>query len=265
MGRLKINFTKNNKPIEFTKIHSLVNSLVYNSYLKDDKYYHNSKSDYSISSLYGGIMNKDGLLDFPNGSFIIVTSNNEDFISKIVTGSLNSPDFGYGMKFKSFDVITEKFYNGYNYFATLTPFIIKEKTSKDDTKFVVFDDTNETYNTSYLKRATDKTKSKLIILSPVEFSKHLTIRMKNKLIKINPELNLKDFKIEILPKPNDKIKRIMVHDVVNYANQCNVKITSNKTVADMIYNLGLGQSTGCGFGTIYKTENHKIYRNEKTT
>ena len=39
----------------------------------------------------------------------------------------------------------------------------------------------------------------------------------------------------------------------------NIKM-GKKELAELIYNIGLGQSTGSGFGTIYKTENHSLYR-----
>lgn len=34
---------------------------------------------------------------------------------------------------------------------------------------------------------------------------------------------------------------------VNYANQCQVSISCDKKIAELIYNIGLGQSTGSGF------------------
>ena len=52
----------------------------------------------------------------------------------------------------------------------------------------------------------------------------------------------------------------MVKNVINHANQCHISIHTNKKVAELLYNIGLGQSTGSGFGTIYKTENHKTYK-----
>ena len=48
--------------------------------------------------------------------------------------------------------------------------------------------------------------------------------------------------------------------MINIANQCQVSINCKKELAELIYNIGLGQSTGSGFGTVYKTENHKMYR-----
>ena len=52
----------------------------------------------------------------------------------------------------------------------------------------------------------------------------------------------------------------MVKNVVNYANSCHINVYTNRKVAELLYNIGLGQSTGSGFGTIYKTENRSFYR-----
>ena len=52
----------------------------------------------------------------------------------------------------------------------------------------------------------------------------------------------------------------MVKNVINKANQCQISIYTNKKIAELLYNIGIGQSTGSGFGVIYKTENHKLYR-----
>jgi CRISPR/Cas system endoribonuclease Cas6 (RAMP superfamily) len=60
--------------------------------------------------------------------------------------------------------------------------------------------------------------------------------------------------------PSHKVKRIMVKNVINYANQCHISIKCKKEVANLLFNIGVGQSTGSGFGTIYNTRNHKMYK-----
>ena len=61
-------------------------------------------------------------------------------------------------------------------------------------------------------------------------------------------------------KQKDKVKKVLVMNVINIANQCQISMNCKKELAELIYNIGLGQSTGSGFGTVYKTENHKMYR-----
>ena len=132
------------------------------------------------------------------------------------------------------EFIDETFYNGWNHFATLSPFIIKEYDNKKTYQFLTMD------------RGDFKVKVKEYLI--------------NKLTKINPKLDLKDFDVEVKDHPKHKIKKIMVKNVINVANQCQISIQCNKKVAELIYNIGVGQSTGSGFGTIYKTENHHLYK-----
>ena len=67
-------------------------------------------------------------------------------------------------------------------------------------------------------------------------------------------------KVSIPRHVHHKVKKVLVKNVINKANYCHVSIYTNKEVAKILYHIGLGQSTGSGFGTIYKTENHSIYQ-----
>lgn len=254
--RIIIKFTKNLEPVSYINQH-LVNSYIYGKCLKNDKY-HNEKSNYCISGLYGGEKNND-MLNFPNGAMIVVTSQDGEFINKIILGAMNNKEFAHGMNFHTIDYIDEKFDNICNHFATLSPFIFKEYTD-DGYKFVVFNDEK------FLNNANENTKNKLNILDINSFSAYITERIKNKLIKINSDLDLSNFKIVARHHDKHKIKKILIrhdnvkNDVSNYANQLQLDIYCDKNIAEIIYNLGIGQSTGCGFGTIIKTENRYKYK-----
>lgn len=242
----------------------LVNSYIYCKCLKNDRQTHDKKNDYCISSLYGGVLNaEDKTVDFPNGAFIAITSNNQNLLNSIIEGVLNNPDFYNGMKHNGFDFVSETFFNGWNHFATLSPFIIRKFLDKKSYSFYVIEDK------SFLQKANDKTLQKIIPLNDVDFSKMITEHTISKIKAVSPNADLKDFKIEVKSHNSHKIKVIKKqydHEtercVINYANQCQISVYCNKSVAEIIYTIGIGQSTGCGFGTIYKTENHKKYKFE---
>jgi CRISPR/Cas system endoribonuclease Cas6 (RAMP superfamily) len=42
---------------------------------------------------------------------------------------------------------------------------------------------------------------------------------------------------------------------------CHLDVICSKKVAEVIYNFGIGQLNGSGFGMVYCTQNHNIYRN----
>jgi CRISPR-associated endoribonuclease Cas6 len=216
----------------------IVNQHLMNGYihkcLGENNKYHNTKNDYSISSLYGGKQLADkSYLDFSNGGYFVVSTINSEFFGDLIIGITQNNVLFKGITVNGFDTIQEKFYDGLNHFATLSPFIIKKYIDKKQYTFAK--------------------------LSDDDFESVVENHLKNKLSKIlNAEVDLK----VSIPKHNShKVKKIMIKNCVNYANQCQVSISCDKKIAELIYNIGLGQSTGSGFGTIYKTENTKFYRN----
>lgn len=232
--RIKINFSKNTTPVSIAN-QSQVNGYIHKC-LGDNNEYHDSVNNYSISSLMGGRLNEDKkTLSFMNGAYIVVSSNDQNFLGRLVDGLMNNIDFICGMRFTHIQYVdTEYLCNGWNNFATLSPFIIKEY------------DNNGRY--------------RFLTLADVDFQGRVKLYLMNKIKKINPKLNLNNFDLIIPNHPSHKVKKILVKNVINYANQCHISIRCDKDVAELLYNIGIGQSTGSGFGTIYKTENHNYYR-----
>lgn len=230
--RIKINFTVNNKlPINNQHI---MNSYIHKCLGINNKY-HDTKNDYCISSICGGKLNiTTKELSFDKNAYITVSSINNDFISDLLMGIMINSEVIPGMNFLNAEPINEIFISGWNHFATLSPFIIKEYIDTHKYKFITLDDDN----------FKDKVKNHLI----------------NKLSKINDTLDLSGFDINITKNDKHKVKKILVKNVINKANQCQISIKCSKNIAELIYNIGIGQSTGSGFGTIYKTENHIKYR-----
>ena len=173
-------------------------------------------------------------VDFTNGSYFTVSSLDMEFINKLMIGVINNPDFIHGMTFNGVEHIEERFFDGWNYFKTLSPFLIKTYANKKTYSFLTLDDN--------------------------DFENKLEEYLKKKLFSINNKLDLSDFKVSIPRHVHHKVKKVLVKNVINKANYCHVSIYTNKEVAKILYHIGLGQSTGSGFGTIYKTENHSIYQ-----
>jgi len=230
--RLKIllSSTNNELPINHQ---DLVNSFIHRTLGKDNEY-HDIKSDYSVSSLQGGTWVRGTKnISFKNGGYITISSLDEKFINNILI-SLYATAFYDDIKVVGIEFVDEQFYNGWNHFVTLSPFLIKKYSSKKDYGFHTLDDEN----------FEEEVKSYLI----------------NKITKINPKLDLSDFDVKIPQHGNHKSTKVIVKNVVNIANSCHINIHTNRKVAELLYNIGIGQSTGSGFGTIYKTENKSIYR-----
>ena len=234
--RIRINFTKNTVGVPINNQH-LLNTYIHLKCLGYGNEYHNAHSNYSISGLCGGRMNPDKeTLNFENGAFIVATTEDTTFLGKFVSGVVSNPIFTHGMSFCGIEYITDSdLCNDYNYFQTLSPIIVKLSEVDRKTEFLTVDNPR--------------------------FNELLTNNVRNKLQKINPALDLSKFKIELVKDTKNvpKIKRVLVKNVLNVANHCTLKVYGGKQVANILYNLGIGKSTGSGFGTIYPTSSRNNY------
>jgi len=161
---------------------------------------------------------------------LIISSKNDDFLSTIIGGLNNNKKFEWGMEFSHIDFVPKENYIEYNYFHTISP--------------ILFKDENGLY----------------VTIENPEFNNVLTEKTKKKLLHYVSESELVDFKIEKTDSGFEKVRRLYIHGNLNHASLCNLKITCNKKVADLLFNLGLGKSTGSGFGCICKTENIRLYK-----
>lgn len=222
--RIKIKFSGVNGNVPFAT-QANVNSYIH-ACLGRNNDYHDAKSPYSISSLLGGKMNEAATgLSFDNDAFIVVSSLDTTFMSKLLVGVISHREFAYGMKLADVEHVNEELFDGWNHFTMLTPFMIKKvKSPKGRADYWTLDDEG--------------------------FEQHVRDHIVNKLKKIDPSIDLTGFELRIPDRPFNKVRRIMVKNVPNFANNCWVSIKSTKHVASMIYHLGLGQSTGSGFGTL---------------
>jgi len=231
--RVKIKLTPTNQTLPIANQH-LLNGYVHKCLGENNKY-HDAKSDYSVSSLMGGKLDiATSRVHFTNGAYFTVTSLDTEMMNILILGLLNNTEFVSGLNFAGIDFIEEKFYDGWNHFATLSPFLIKRYADKKNYTFVTLDGEN--------------------------FQTEVKDYLIKKVSTINPKLNLTNFDVEVKNHSDHKIKKIMIKNVVNKANQCQISLFCNKQVAELLYNIGIGQSTGSGFGTIYKTENHLLYK-----
>lgn len=229
--RIKLNFTKSEEFVPFD-YQGIINTFIHDSLGRNNKY-HDAKSNYCVSNLRGG-KKVSGGLSF-HKPYIIVTSSDIEFINGVIKGAYGRK-LGYGMEFKNIEFMNENFHNGWNYFASLSPIFFKDKNTK---RHITIQDEN--YES--------------------ELKKHLLNKLNviNDNLKGNEKLNLNGFDVKVPNHKNHKVKKVFVNGIWNFSSTCHVNIKTNAKVAEFIYNIGLGQSTGCGFGTICKTENLKLY------
>lgn len=220
--RLKIEFTKP-KSLEADNQY-LVNRFIH-TLLGVNNDYHDNQSNYNVSLLNGGRLNKvTKLIEFTTSNpFIIVSTLDTTILNKVMLGLLLNPKLNDDCLFKNVSFINEEFNDGYNRFLTLSPILLKNRENKH------------------------------LTVRDSDFSTQLKMQTIRKLKAINPKINLDDFDLVVEEKSLNRVRVVKLKNVYNYASVCNLTIKGTKEVIELLYNIGIGNSTGCGFGTIYKT------------
>lgn len=237
--RVIINFTKNTELVPANN-QDIINSYIHKCLGNNNKY-HDSQSNYNVSKLLGGERdNTNHTLNFEKGGKIVVSSIEYEFLDTLLSGIITNPNLSWGMSYVNVDFVNETFYNEVNHFKTLSPILLKENLGNSGTNYVTINDYN--------------------------FDEVLTARMLKKLKIISEKLELKlkldNFKITTAKtlKGKGKVIRVKLNNDSNFASDCIISVTCDKKTAELLSNIGVGQSTGCGFGCVCKVENIKAYK-----
>ena len=198
-----------------------VNGFI-NRCLGENNKYHGKFSNYCISSMQGGKMNKEGLIMFPDGAYIQVSSNDKDFINDLVSGIITNGDklSIASLRYKNFDVNGFEPFEKFDIIRTISPLYLSNKgrslTFKDD---------------NFLEVLTEKSRKKLI-------HNGLSERKANTL------------SFTLFHPERAKTKMIEIGKQRNICSQVMLYVKGDKTARTMIYELGLGKCTGFGFGAV---------------
>lgn len=131
--RIKIIFNGSNKNFDDSII-GKINGFV-NYCLGDNNEYHGKFSNYSVSSLQGGKMDKNGVLTFKDGAYLYISSLDAEFISKFMMKLLSSNQGIDDMTVKSFEIEKLIPHNNYDIIRTVSPILLT--VSKDRNKRIV--------------------------------------------------------------------------------------------------------------------------------
>ncbi len=226
--KLRVEFTKNNEPVPFTYVSNLNGYL--HKILGNNNKYHDDLSLYSTSFLHGGKAAKDKkTLDFSKGAIWYISSPDNQFIDNFVRNAYQNIEFAFGMELRSINVIETKLKNdgGFYSIRTKSPILLKQK------DYVLKRNNYYTY------------------MDSLDFTSTL---MKNLVIKKAEKFGLKfnadDFDVFFdYEYQTKKIKWIVVKSISNKTSICPILIkTKNSQIAEFIYDIGIGHSTGSGFG-----------------
>lgn len=228
--KLKIVFTKNTTPVPLTYIDNLKGYL--HKVIGANNKYHDDISLYSTSTLHGSVIASDKQsYDFAKGAIWYVSSYDYEFITKFVTNIYENTYFAFGMELKSVEFIETKPFNnsGTYYFRIKSPIILRKASSKKGSK--------EYFTCNHDNSITSKMMNNIIL---------------KKAKKANLTFNANDFDISFDSNYSGKQTRwTKINNIGNFTSICPIIIkTKNMEILNFIYSVGIGDSTGCGFGFI---------------
>ncbi|NWJ51128.1 MAG: CRISPR-associated endoribonuclease Cas6 [Bacteroidetes bacterium] len=182
---------------------------------------HDSISLYSLSTLKGAKQVDTGLL-FENGASFFFSSINNELLKRIIDGVNISPEIAYGMTVGEIIIQEDPDFTNQDRFIPASPIFIKRTLEKGERHFTIDDDEADLY---------------------------LTETMQNKLKTagyINNEATIKFDR----SYPTPKIKLVSYKGIKNKTTLCPIIIQASPEVKAFIWNVGVGNSTGIGFGSL---------------
>ncbi len=182
---------------------------------------HDDISLYSFSWLQGGKASKSGI-KFENGANFFISAYDESFIQTIINGIKANPEIGYDLSVREIIIQEDPVFNEEVLFFCASPVLIKRRIDDKDVHYTFNDE-----KCNLLMTETLKNKMKKAGLSPnafnVEFDKNYQ---------------------------NAKTKLIYYNNIGNKVNICPIRITGSLEQLTFAWNVGVGNSTGIGFGAL---------------
>jgi len=182
---------------------------------------HDKTSMYSFSWLKGGRKNGDGLI-FENETSFQFSSYNNELIRKIINGIQIDPTINYGLKVSEIIIQQTPAFSNKETFFVSSPVLVKRKENEREIHF--------TY---------DK----------VESDGLLTETMKTKLMRAG--LNADNVQVGFDRNYSGaKTKLVYYKQIGNKTNICPIIIHGTPEQIAFAWNVGVGNSTGIGFGSL---------------
>lgn len=224
--RLRINF----QPQTQRQTSSVMNEQIYGFFNrilgKDNKWHGQPNQVHSISTMQGGVPDENGVLQYPEGGHIFVSSPDDEFILAV----MHSVDFAddeisvCSMKLADIErcsvecfVPNEKF----DIVRTISPVCLKN----NENRAVLFNDP--------------------------DFIHILTEKSRKKLLKFGlGERVVGSLRFELFHPENAKVKTVMLHKQMNLVSKVMFVVKGSKTARKTLYEMGIGKSTCFGFGAV---------------
>jgi CRISPR-associated endoribonuclease Cas6 len=183
---------------------------------------HGNQSLFSMSWLSGGKALQDRGLEFPNGAVWFISAHDPELIRKIVSAILTGPEVAFGMKVVEITLQETPEFFGEKKFFLGSPVLVKRNQDEKQRHFSYQDPISDTYLTETLKHK--------LILAGLS-SDGISVRFDRS-------------------DARAKTKLVTYRGIKNKANYCPVVISGSPEQIGFAWNVGIGNSTGIGFGSL---------------
>lgn len=215
--RIILKLSKNKSPIPFDYLPKLTG--VIHKWLGIENEFHGTTSNYSFSWLKG--TEKQGnSLTIPYQGEWRISAHETEIIKKIISGIKENDSLFCGIKVKEIIIQETPQFSKVQYFNLGSPILLKLK-QENKQKFIYFKDE--------------------------ESAQTLTLNLINKMKK--EEIPTENVKVYFDSNFNNaKTKAIDYKGITNIGSMCPVFIEGTQEQIEFAWNVGLGNSTGIGFG-----------------
>lgn len=216
--RIYLHLTANTEPVPYDYQSSLVGA--FHKWLGPNEI-HDDISLYSLSWLSHGVAGKGGL-DFPNGSTFYVSAPNRELLKKMIDGIFQGQNIRWGMKVREVILQPTPEFGGKRKFLVQSPVLIKR--TREDGGQQYFFPSDEKAN-DYLTETMRHKLSKAGMSHQID-------------VKFDPEYE------------NPKTKKIRYNKIDIKGTLCPVIVEGDPEAVSFVWDVGVGNSTGIGFGAV---------------
>ena len=216
--RLYLKVTRNNKPVSFN-YQSYLTGAIHKWLGKNE--HHGALSLYSFS-WFENVTTRNAGIMLSNDSYFFISAFDEGLIKNILNGIIADPAVCFGSEVAEIQISDTPVFTSTERFFVASPVFIKRRFDNSE-KHITYDDPN--------------------------CNNYLTETLQKKLKAAN--LPFENIKVKFDPSySSPKTKIIRYKEISNRANICPVIIEGTPEQIGFAWNVGIGNSTGIGFGAL---------------
>lgn len=219
--RLHLTLSPNQQPVPFTYQHYLTGA--FHKWLGPNQL-HDAMSLYSLSWLDGSIMRR-GALEFPRGARWFISFHNESLIETIVNAALADSEICCGMRVTRIEQQTTPRFGNRHTFQVGSPVLAKSKETDGKIKHFLHSDPE------------------------ADATLTATLRHKIDVAGLGAPHNEVTVSFDRSYR-NPKTKLVTIKDIHSRASICPVTVEGTPESLAFAWNVGIGHSTGSGFGCL---------------